>query len=89
MSEFSIDAATLHSKQACLRKVCLESEWRLTKFRPKSLFDMLLRRGILQLSANKPIQHVVAEASAAYLEKAANLGLDLLGGRDPYSAAKG
>jgi len=89
MSEYSVDAAIIHSKQSCLRKVNLESEWRLTKFRPKSLFDMLLRRGILQLSANKPIQHVVAEASAAYLEKAANPGLDLLGGRDPYSVAKG
>jgi len=88
MSDFQIDAAILTDKQSCLRKVNLSQSWRLSRFRPKTLFDMLLRRGILQLSASKPIEQVASEARAAFLEKAAEPGLDLIG-RDPYQAAKG
>jgi hypothetical protein len=87
--KYSVDAAILHDKQTCLRKVCLNSQWRLTKHRPKSLFDMLLRRGILQLGNGLSVDRVAAEAKTTFLEKAANPGLDLLGGRDPYTAAKG
>jgi hypothetical protein len=53
------------------------------------LFDTLLRRGILQLSASRPIAKIVLEARTAFLEKAANPGLDLLNGRSPYDCAMG
>ena len=85
---FQIDAATLAEKQLCLRKVNLGNEWHYRRYRAKSLFDVLLRRGILQLSQGKAVAQVAGEAKATFLEKAADPGLDLIG-KDPWTASKG
>jgi hypothetical protein len=85
---FTVDAASLTDFQACKRRFILNSEWRLARWRPKLLFDVLLRRGILQLTKQVEVEKVAADAKAVFLERATNPGLDIIG-RDPYQASKG
>jgi hypothetical protein len=85
---FQIDAAILHEKQSCLRKANLGHEWNYRLWRAKSLFDVLLRRGILQLSKGIAVAQAAGEAKATFLEKATEPGLDLIG-KDPWEASKG
>jgi len=86
--KFTVDAASLTDKQTCVRRFLLNSEWRLARWRPKLLFDVLLRRGILELTKKKDVAQVAADAKAIFLQRAADPGLDIIG-RDPYQASKG
>jgi hypothetical protein len=86
--KFTVDAASLIDFQTCRRRFILNSSWRLARWRPKLLFDVLLRRGILQLTQQSEVEKVAAEAKAVFLERAADPGLDIIG-RDPYQASKG
>src|SRR5882724_8561461 len=88
MDIFTIDASSLTDSQSCTRKLILGSKWRLSRWRPKSLFDTLLRRGIFALTMKDDVATVAATAKAKFLEIAADPGLDLIG-KDPYQAAKG
>jgi len=86
--KFTVDAASLTDKQTCIRRFLLNSEWRLARWRPKLLFDVLLRRGILELTKQKDVAIVAADAKAVFLQRAADPGLDIIG-KDPYQASKG
>jgi len=86
--KFTVDAASLTDKQTCVRRFLLNSEWRLARWRPKLLFDVLLRRGILELTKQKDVAIVAADAKAVFLQRAADPGLDIIG-KDPYQASKG
>ena len=81
--KFTVDAASLIDFQACRRRFILNSAWRLARFRPKTLFDSLLRRGILELTKQKDVAIVAADAKAVFLQRAADPGLDIIG-KDPY-----
>jgi len=85
---FQVDAASLIDFQSCHRRFILNHEWRLARFRPKTLFDLLLRRGILQLTKQVNVGEVAADAKAVFLERAADPGLDVIG-RNPYQMSKG
>jgi len=85
----SLDAHSLSAWQSCRRRYALESEWRAVRYRPKLLFDMLLRRAIFLLSSAKgDAATLAADAKATFLQSAANPGLDLAPGVDPYRLAK-
>jgi hypothetical protein len=85
---FTVDAASLNDFQVCKRRFILNSEWRLARYRPKLLFDLLLRRGILQLTKQADVAQVASAAKSTFLQRAADPGLDIIG-KDPYQAAKG
>jgi hypothetical protein len=85
---FTVDAASLTDKQTCTRRFLLNNEWRLARWRPKALFDVLLRRGIFQLTQQKDVDQVASDAKSTFLLRACDPGLDIIG-RDPYQAAKG
>jgi hypothetical protein len=85
---FTVDAASLIDFQTCRRRYLLNTEWRLARWRPKALFDVLLRRGILELTKQKDVAQVAADSKAIFLQRATNPGLDIIG-RDPYQASKG
>jgi hypothetical protein len=85
---FQVDAASLIDKQTCVRRFLLNHEYRLARWRPKLLFDTLLRRGILQLTKQIDVTQVASEAKSTFLLRAADPGLDIIG-KDPYQASKG
>lgn len=85
---FTVDAASLSDFQTCKRRFILNSSWRLARWRPKLLFDVLLRRGIIGLARQQDVAQVAADAKATFLQRAADPGLDIIG-RDPYQASKG
>jgi hypothetical protein len=86
--KFTFDAASITDKQTCTRRFLLNTEWRLSRFRPKLLFDLLLRRAILQLTKQADVAQVAADAKSIFLQRAADPGLDIIG-KDPYQASKG
>jgi len=86
--KFTVDAASIIDFQTCKRRFILNHEWRLARFRPKTLFDLLLRRGILQLTKQVDIAQVASDAKSTFLLRAADPGLDIIG-KDPYQASKG
>src|SRR5580765_3357670 len=86
--KFTVDAASLTDKQTCVRRFILNSEYKLARWRPKLLFDVLLRRGILELTKQKDVAEVAADAKAVFLQRATDPGLDIIG-KDPYQASKG
>ena len=88
MTRFTVDAASLTDFQTCSRRFILNHSYRLARWRPKLLFDTLLRRGILQLTGQRDVALVASEAKSSFLLQAADPGLDLIG-KDPYQASKG
>ena len=84
----SLDAHSLTTWQSCRRRYSLESSWRVVRYRPKLLFDMLLRRAIFRLSNGGDAATLAADAKATFLQSAADPGLDLAPGADPYRLAK-
>src|SRR4029077_7891814 len=74
--------------QVCKRRFILNSEFRLARWRPKHLMDVLLRRGILQLTQQKDVDEVAADGKSILLQRAPHPGLDIIG-KDPYQASKG
>ena len=88
MSEpFVLDAAAITRWQSCRRRYLLGAEWRSVRWRPKTLVDACLRRGIYKLSHAVDIEAVVTEAQAELMEAAADPGLDIVGS-SPYVLAK-
>ena len=82
-----IDASQLSTYQLCRRRWLLERDWRWMKWHPKSLFDHCLRTAIFHLSSGSSLDQILASATEQYLSAAANPGLDLLPGADPYQIA--
>jgi hypothetical protein len=82
-----LSARSLSSLQSCPRRFLLESKYDILKWRPKALLDASLRKGILDISQGKPVAEVAGNAVADFLQAAANPGLDLPRGTDPYKVA--
>jgi hypothetical protein len=85
----TLDAHSLATWQSCRRRYVLESSWRPLRWRPKDLWTALLRRAIFALSnAAADWQTLAADAKSAFLQSAADPGLDIKPGVDPYRLAK-
>lgn len=78
------DAASITDLQACPRRFVLNSSWRPLRWRPKELFDAILRRAMLHLSQRKTVDEVRVAARSQYLQSATNPGLDV---SNPYPIA--
>lgn len=85
-----LDAHAVTSHQDCRRSYLLHLDYQRIQYRAKSLFDSQLRRAILRLSTPPPppVADICADARTAFLTAAANPGLDLPPGADPYAIAK-
>ena len=82
-----LDAGILTTFQACRREHLLRSSYTPLKWRAKSLFDHALRRAIFSVSnADDPVR-CASDASAYFMQQAADPGLDLPTG-NPYVMAK-
>jgi hypothetical protein len=84
---FLIDALTMSEWQDCRRRYVLSRDWRVIKWRPKSLFDACLRRAIVRMSQGKHVEEVSLDAKTQFMSAAANPGLDTGRGIDPYKTA--
>lgn len=85
---FTLDAASLSAWQQCRRRYLLYSEFMPRRWRPHSLFDACLRRGIVALSrGDDPVETSVV-ARTELMTAAANPGLDVPPGTAPYLVAK-
>lgn len=71
--------------QRCERLSVFEAQWMPLRWRPRALFDVVLRKAALSLSSGTPKEKVTAEAVAAFLEVCASPGLDVQG--DTYTLA--
>lgn len=69
--------------QRCARLHAFHQQWRAAQWRPKALFDHILRNAILGLSNGMPKEKATAEAVTLFLEACAAPGLDHQG--DPYT----
>lgn len=83
-----LDAHAVTAHQTCRRSYLLHLDYQVIRYRAKSLFDSLLRKVILRLSAGDDAAAVSADARTAFLTAAASPGLDLPPGADPYAIAK-
>lgn len=83
-----LDATLLTHHQSCARRPVLETDWYPRRWRPKTLFDLVLTRAILSLSSGTSAESCAETARVEFLERAANPGLDLEDGVDPYQQAK-
>ena len=81
-----LDATLLTTYQSCRRKFILNSQWRSLRWRPKALFDACLRRAIVQISSGADPVAMATEAKAAFMQTAAEPGLDVLG--NPFVIAR-
>lgn len=88
VSELVLDGTLLDDWQACRRRSLLNADWRYTRWRPKSLLDACLRRGISQLCSGTPpdLPRILADARSQFMQTAANPGLDTT--HPPYQVAK-
>jgi len=86
----TLDANVLSDWQACRRRSLLAADWRPLRWRPKSLLDACLRRGILELSSARPrpVAEIASDAKSTLLQTAASPGLDVDDGTNPYKIAK-
>lgn len=82
-----IDGTSLTTFQSCSRRWLLDQRWRVLRWRPKSLFDSCLRAGIFAISNGADASAVIQESRTRYLEVAANPGLDVADGGDPWTIA--
>jgi hypothetical protein len=83
-----LDAEQLASYQLCKRKLLLSADYRPAKWLPRSLFNACLRRAIVSLSAGVAPGQVATDAVAGFLEIAADPGLNVPYGANPYNIAK-
>src|SRR5258705_7349655 len=83
-----LDAPTITDWQSCKRKYLLHKEWRPVKWRAHSLFDACLRQAIFAISNGKDAITMASDARAAFLLAAANPGLEVPQGSQPYTIAK-
>lgn len=77
--DLTLDATTLSIYQACRRKFLLNNEWKSLKWRPHALFDACLRQAIFKLSSGMPPEDVATDAVAAFMQTAAEPGLEVIG----------
>ena len=73
--------------QSCPRRWALERSWRVIRPRPKALLDACLREGVVALSAGADVGTVRSEARARFLATAADPGMAVPEGDDPYVIA--
>jgi hypothetical protein len=83
-----LDAHAMTTWQSCQRRHALEADWRVIRWRPSHLFANLLRRAIFSLSNAGDWESLAADAKASFLQTAANPGLDLPPGANPYTIAR-
>lgn len=84
-----LDSSRLGDWQGCHRRGILSHKWLPERWRPKTLFDRVLRKAIFTLStsvANTP-QKIAATARAEFMDAASNPGLDVPG-EHTYRTAK-
>src|SRR5271165_259581 len=84
----TLDAHSMTVWQSCRRRYELESTYRPILWRPKPLFDALLRRAVFALSNGADLAETAADACEQFLSTAANPGLDLTPGANPYTIAR-
>ena len=82
-----LTAASISVLQSCPRRLLLEADYEVIRWRPKLLMDAMLRKGILEISQGANASSIAASAKADFLQSAANPGLDLSRGSDPYRVA--
>ena len=73
--------------QTCPRRWALEREWKVIRRRPKSIFDSCLREAVVRLSAGANPESTRAEARAQLMTEAAEPGMLLPEGAEPYVIA--
>lgn len=79
-----INATELRILQSCERRSVIERDWRITHWRPRSLFNHCLERLVYDISNGRDPAKVGIEMYTVYLDRAAHPGLDLRYGLDPY-----
>lgn len=72
--------------QSCERRIVLGSEWQAARWRPKLLFDHVLRWAIFEISNGADPVAVAEGATQQFVEACTDPGIDVIG--DPYSQAK-
>src|ERR1700675_1293833 len=85
---FIVDAASLTSYQRCRRQYILGASWHSKKWRAKSLFSSCLRQAIYEISNGVDPAHASKESRVRFMQTAADAGLDMEPGGDPYQLAK-
>lgn len=81
----TLSAPLLTTFQSCPRRYALEGEYRAARWRPKQLYENLLRAAVLSISGGAPVTEASEVAATHFLEQAAKPGLETL--RDPYVIA--
>lgn len=85
-----LTASRLHEWQSCRRRFLLNTHYQVLAWRPKSLLDLLLRRGIFALSTAphdpKSLDSLISGLKADYMQAAASPGLEC--SRAPFQTAK-
>jgi len=82
-----IDAYGVTTFQSCPRRWLLEQSWRVIRWRPKSLFDHVLRQAIFAISNGADPAAQRQAARTRFLSQAANPGLDVSEGTDSWAVA--
>jgi hypothetical protein len=82
----TLSATALSDYQACERRIVLGREWQSSRWRPKVLFDHVLRHAIFEVSNGADPVLCVQGATQTFIEACTNPGIDTIG--DPYSQAK-
>lgn len=86
----AIDAARIGEYQTCRRRFLLNTDWRVLRWRPKALFDACLRQAIYTLARAQDADLSIATSTAVarFMETAAQPGLDVPYGSNPFVLAK-
>lgn len=82
-----IDAYGVTTFQSCPRRWLLEQSWRVIRWRPKSLFDHVLRQAIFAISNGADSAAEIQKSRTRFLSQAANPGLDVSEGQDSWVVA--
>jgi len=85
---FVIDAASLTKFQTCRRLYLLSTAYHPRKWRPRSLLSACLRDAIYQVSNGADPVLAAKDARLRFMQTAADAGLDMPPGGDPYRLAK-
>ena len=81
-----LSAELLTTFQRCKRRYALEREWKVNRWRPRDLYQALLREAVFAISNGADATATANEACTRFLETAAKPGLDIL--TDPYTIAR-
>jgi len=83
-----LDASDITIYQSCPRRWLLDQSWRVLRWRAKVLFDSCLRQAIFAISSGAAAESVEQAARTRFLTQAANPGLDVAEGSDPWRIAQ-